>query len=338
MLVSAADARALGIHILKGCGIPELHACTQIDLLLDAELSGRASHGLLRLNRIVERIRNGVTSPTATGRHEWRGQACLEVDGEMGLGPVVALEALRRIVDCASRTGVALAAVRNNNHLGMLAWYVERVASEGHVCIAMTTSEALVHPWGGRRAMVGTNPLAVGVPAHPEPLVLDMATSVVSMGKIHDYAHRNQPIPPHWALDAAGNPTTDAVAAKAGAIAPFGDAKGYAMGLALEVLVSALSGAAIGTDVHGTLDSTAVCNKGDVFIVVHSMAMPDMVSRVTDYLDAVRACPPMAGMAAVTIPGDRSRAARAQRMKDGISIADTVWLQLQSLAEGVTTQ
>jgi LDH2 family malate/lactate/ureidoglycolate dehydrogenase len=124
MLVSVSDARELGTHILKGCGVPDNHASVQVDLLLEAELRGRSSHGLLRLSRIVERIRNGVTNPVTSGRHEWRGGAFLDVDGEMGLGPVVALAALSRIGERAQDTGIALAAVRNNNHLGMLAWYV----------------------------------------------------------------------------------------------------------------------------------------------------------------------------------------------------------------------
>jgi L-2-hydroxycarboxylate dehydrogenase (NAD+) len=338
MLVSASEARALCIRILEGCDVPESHAATQVDLLLDAELAGRSSHGLLRLNRIVERIRNGVTNPRTTGHHTWCGRAFLNVDGEMGLGPVVALAALSSIAARAAETGVALAAIRNNNHLGMLGWYVERMALDGHLAIALTTSEALVHPWGGRLAMVGTNPIAMGIPAEPSPLVLDMATSVVPMGKIHDYAHRGQPIPANWALDADGNPTTDAAAAKMGAIAPFGDAKGYALGLALEVLVSMLTGAALGTDVHGTLDSKAVCNKGDVFIVVHAQAMPRVVADVSAYLNAIRECPPIDATSPVTVPGDRTRASREQRMAEGLSVADSVWHQLQELAGGLARQ
>jgi L-2-hydroxycarboxylate dehydrogenase (NAD+) len=331
MLVSVSEARALGTHILTKCGVPDDHAALQVDLLLEAELRGRSSHGLLRLARIVERIRNGVTNPVTTGSHVWRGAAFLDVDGEMGLGPVVASAALARIGKRAREIGIALAAVHNNNHLGMLAWYVERVAADGHVGIALTTSEALVHPWGGRKAMVGTNPIAIGVPAEPRPLVLDMATSVVSMGQIHDYAHRHQPIPAHWALDADGHPTTDPVAAKAGAIAPFGDAKGYALGLAFEVLVSTLTGAAFGTDVRGTLDSTSPCNKGDVFIVVHAEARPDIVKHVTAYLNEIRACPPIDGATAVTVPGDRADVCRERRLAEGISIADEVWSRLKDL-------
>ncbi len=222
------------IKALTCSGVPASQARVQAELLVEAELRGRPSHGLMRLPRLVDRIRNGVASPAATGAQTWRGSALLEVDGEKGLGPVVAFSALEKVCLRAKESGVAAAAIYNSNHLGMLALYAERVAQQGQVLLVLSTSEALVHPWAGRRALIGTNPIAIGVPAHPKPFVLDMATSAVSMGQVHDYAAREQPLEPGWALDAQGNPTLDAQAAKNGAIAPFGDAKGYALGVAFE--------------------------------------------------------------------------------------------------------
>jgi LDH2 family malate/lactate/ureidoglycolate dehydrogenase len=157
--------------------------------------------------------------------------------------------------------------------------------------------------------------------------MMDTATSLVSMGEIHDYASRGQAIPPDWALDADGNPTTDPDAAKKGAIAPFGQAKGYALGLAFELIVSSLSGAAIGTEVRGTLDDTDVCNKGDVFIVIDGPRRDLQV-----YLEEIRSLPPAAGFSNVLIPGERGRACRARRLKEGIPISDEVWARLQALA------
>jgi LDH2 family malate/lactate/ureidoglycolate dehydrogenase len=209
----------------------------------------------------------------------------------------------------------------------MLGWYAERVAAEGFTIIALSTSEALVHPWGARRAMLGTNPIAIGIPTEDGSFMMDTATGVVSMGEIHDHAHRKVPIPQHWALDAAGNPTTDAEAAKKGAIAPFGQAKGYALGLAFELLVSSLAGAAIGTDVRGTLDDTEISNKGDVFIVIDGPHYGLMA-----YLDEIRALEPAAGFDRVLIPGERGRVCREQRLRDGVPIADEVWERLQILA------
>jgi LDH2 family malate/lactate/ureidoglycolate dehydrogenase len=213
----------------------------------------------------------------------------------------------------------------------MLAWYGDYIAREGLITIAVTTSEALVHPWGGSRALIGTNPLCIAVPAEPEPLVLDMATSLVSMGKIHDHANRGTAIPEGWALDAHGNPTTDPNAAKDGAIAPFGGAKGYALGLALEVLVTSLAGAAIGTAVTGTLDSDTVCNKGDVFIVISPPRSAAIAEAIHAYLDEIRASAVPGSGRSVNVPGDRSRAARTRSLAEGVEIDNALWQQILSL-------
>ena len=172
----------------------------------------------------------------------------------------------------------------------------------------------------------------IGIPASPEPFILDMATSLVSMGQIHDYALQGRELPREWALDAEGRPTTDPTAAKAGSIAPFGGAKGYALGLAFEVLVSSLTQAAIGTEVRGTLDSVEPCTKGDLFIVINTASGSDASRRVAAYLQTIRECPPADGFSSVSVPGDRSRACRSQRLRDGLPLADNVWQQLQALS------
>lgn len=330
--VASAEARRVSEAALRRAGVPAQAAALQVDLLIEAELRGRASHGLLRLPRLTDRIANGVASPTATGRMEWRSDSFLRVDGQNGLGPVVAMEALRSGAERARRTGVVVVAIAHNNHLGMLAWYAEKIAEQGLVTLGFTTSEALVHAWGGRTAMLGTNPVAIGVPQEGTPFVLDMATSLVSMGQIHDYAQRGEALPPGWALDANGEPTTDAVAATKGSIAPFGQAKGYALGLALELLVVALTDSAIGRDVTGTLDSTRVASKGDVFILIDPGLQPGTTERIGAYLDLVRASGDVQGEGRVAVPGDRAMRVRAERLETGIPLPRPLWAKLRDLA------
>ncbi len=332
MLVPVEEVRKLAEGILLGNGVPVGQAQTQVNLFLEAEMRAIPSHGLLRLRRVVERIHSGATVPGVTGAREWTARSFLSVDGQRGMGPVVAMAALDAIVPRAREDGIAIAAIRNANHLGALAYYAEYIAGLGLTCIALTVSEALVHPWGGRKAMIGTNPIAIGVPAEPHSMVLDMATGLVSMGKIHDHANRGAPIPLGWALDENGDPTTDAAAAKKGAIAPFGGPKGYALGIAFEVLVSSLAGAAIGTGVKGTLDSVNPCNKGDIFIVIappHADAARELVS---GYLDDIRAAAPADPEHPVLAPGDRAQKARAQSLAKGMFIDDGLWADLQKLA------
>ncbi len=332
MLVPVDEVRKLAEGILLANGVPAGQAQTQVNLFLEAEMRAIPSHGLLRLRRVVERIQSGATVPSVKGIQEWTARSFLSVDGRRGLGPVVAMAALDAIVPRAREDGIAITAIRNANHLGALAYYAEYIARLGLTCIALTVSEALVHPWGGRKAMIGTNPIAIGVPAEPHPMVLDMATGLVSMGKIHDHANRGAPIPLGWALDENGDPTTDASAAKKGAIAPFGGPKGYALGIAFEVLVSSLAGAAIGTGVKGTLDSVNPCNKGDIFIVIappHADAARELVS---GYLDDIRAAAPADPEHPVLAPGDRAQKARAQSLAKGMFIDDGLWADLQKLA------
>ncbi|GHJ40914.1 Ldh family oxidoreductase [Streptomyces sp. TS71-3] len=331
VLVDTARLRATLHTILTDHGVPGDAADLQADLLVAAELRGHPSHGVLRLRRIVERIRGGVADPKARGRHHWSGSALLDVDGEQGLGPVVAVEALGAVQERARTSGVAAAVIRNNNHLGMLGWYVERIARDGQIALATCTSEALVHPWGGRRALVGTNPIAIGVPTDGEPLVFDMATGVVSMGKIHDYAHRGLELEEGWALDADGEPTTDPRRAALGAIAPFGESKGYALGLSLEALVAALTGSATGTGVRGTLDSELPSSKGDVFVVFDA-PRPGAAEAIGRYLQLVRDSEPAAGHGPVRVPGDRARQWRTAAQADGIEVTEEVWRDLTDLA------
>ncbi len=332
MLVPVERVRDLAEGILIANGVPADHARTQAGLFIEAEMRAIPSHGLLRLRRVIERIHGGLSVPGAIGRQEWTARSFLAVDGERGLGPVVAMAALDAIVPRAKEDGIAIAAVRNTNHLGALAYYAEHVAGLGLTCIALTISEALVHPYGGRKAMIGTNPVAIGVPADPKPMVLDMATGLVSMGKIHDHANRGAPIPLGWALDENGDPTTDAAAAKKGAIAPFGGPKGYALGIAFEVLVASLAASAIGTDVKGTLDSVNVSNKGDIFIVIAPPHAEAARHLVTGYLNEIRAAAPADPEHPVLAPGDRAHKVRAQSGKRGVYLDDGLWEDLQKLA------
>ncbi|TFD07589.1 MULTISPECIES: Ldh family oxidoreductase [unclassified Cryobacterium] len=335
MLIPVDDVRATATDALLSAGVSPENTEILIRSLVEAELRGFPSHGLLRLPRVIERIRNGVADGHATGQHVWTASAQLSVDGERGIGPVVAHHALAAISQRAKTTGIAVASIANNNHIGMLALYAEDIARAGQVLIGFTTSEALVHPWGGRTAMVGTNPVTIGVPASPDPFVMDMATGLVSMGKIHDYAHRGEVIPEGWALDAAGNPTHDAVAAKSGAIAPFGGAKGYALGLAFEVLVASLTATATGRDVVGTLDSTEVCNKGDVFIVVEPT---NSTTAISNYLAEIRGTDPTNPAHPVLVPGDRALRVRRCGRELGIEVAPEVWGRIIELLSPIKSE
>lgn len=333
MIVKEAEEFDLAVRVLEAQGTPPAAAEMQARVLVEADLRGQHSHGLQRLPTIVERITNGVIDPAGLPRKRWVSESFLEVDGARGLGPVVAFGVVDRLIERADEVGFAVAAVHNNNHLGILACYVERIALAGQIGVAFTTSEALVHPWGGRKAMVGTNPVGMGVPTGGEPFLLDMATGAVSRGKILAFARAGRPLSLGWALDVEGNPGTDASLAIDGAISPFGGGKGYALGLGLELLVAALTGSELGERVRGTLDTTSVCNKGDLFLVFspEALGLTGIVDRVAAYLDEIRASPSAPGAERIDVPGDRARRTRTERAAHGIPIDDSVWAAAERL-------
>ncbi len=333
--ISVQEERDVILAALQRHGAALEPASVQADWLVEADLRGQSSHGIARLPILVARIKAGLLVPNSQPLMAWRSEVVLSVDGARGFGPAVATTALALARDRARMHGISLVAISNAHHLGILAPYVENAADEGMICIALTTSEALVHPWGGRHAMIGTNPIAIGVPAEPSPLVLDMATGQISMGKIIHHSQIGQPLEPGWALDRDGEPTIDPQAALAGAISPFGGPKGFALGLAFEVLIGALTNSAFGTDVHGTLDAVYECNKGDVFICIDQrvVAGSSRTDEVSKYLDDVRSTPAASGSSGVRVPGDRAASERARRHADGVEVASTSWRTAIALAE-----
>lgn len=335
----------IAVRALTRRGAPDPHARVQADHLVAAELRGHPSHGLRRLAVLTQRIDNGLIDPVSPAVVEWSGPGALRVDGARGFGPVVAYRAIDLLRERIADAGVATAALRRTHHLGILAPYVEELAAAGLVGIVLSSTEGLVHPWGGVGALLGTNPIAIGVPASGGDLIVDMSTGAVSAGKILDYRAKGMPLPESWAVDAAGHSTTDAAEAAAGAISPFGGPKGYALGLAFGALVGALTGTALGPDVHGTLDSEHEVSKGDVIIAIDPavLAGSDMRAALGDYFGAIRGSGVDGGR--VTVPGDRARAALRRASGSGVDLSADVWAEISALAgstsdadAGVTTE
>lgn len=332
--VPAADARGLCHAVLAARGTPPAQAEAQTRLLVEADLRGRPSHGLQRLPTLAARIDNGLLDPAAEGRLRWRTSSFLAVDGGHGFGPHVTGQAIDALAGRAATDGVALGAIANASHIGMLAPYLEDLTALGLAGVMLTTSEALVHPAGGRTALVGTNPIGIGLPADPEPFVLDMSTAAISAGEVIAHAHRGDRLPEGRAVDAEGRSTTDPQAALAGAISPFGGAKGYGLALGFELLVALLTGSGLGREVVGTLDTEHRATKGDVILVVDPAAagLSAPAAFFATYLDELRTAPTAPGVEAVLIPGDRMRAERARREAEGIAYPAAVWSRLEDLA------
>ena len=336
IVISSEDERAVIANVLARLGANERECSIQADVLTEADLRGHHSHGLQRLPVLAARIKKRLIRVNIEPEYIWTADSVLSVDGKDGLGPFVAETALERAKSALEQRGIVAVAIRNSSHIGMIGYYCEKRALEGLICLAMTESEALVHPHCGRKALVGTNPIAIGIPSRPTPFVFDMATSTSAIGKIYASKHRGEPIPPGWAIDAEGKPTTDPDAALKGSLTPAAGAKGYGLGISIGILAGLLPGSEIGRLVLGTLDTEFRCTKGDFFLLMNPGAFaggPTLSSRVASYLDELRHSPPQKGSQSVIVPGDRARQMREERLRSGIPLPKEVWLAAERLRD-----
>ena len=228
---------------LERLDVPAGDAADVSGCLTKAELRGVDSHGMVRLPGVFTQA-SGWRRECAAG-HQGRGigTASSLVDGDNGLGPVVGARAMNAALDLAQEHGTGFVGVRNSNHFGPAAYYVEKAVDRGCIGLAISNAPPNMAPFGGKSRFLGTNPVAIGVPAGEEPpLIFDASTSVVARGKIIVAAHSGKPIPEGWAIDPDGYPTTDAQQALAGAVLPFGGPKGSAISFIIDVLCGVLTG------------------------------------------------------------------------------------------------
>jgi len=336
VVASPEDERKLIVEVLSKLGASQAECAIQADVLTEGDLRGHHSHGLQRLPVLATRIKKGLIRVNSNPEYVWTADSVLSVDGKDGLGTFVADSALNVAKSALGQRGIVAVAIRNSSHLGMIGYYCEKKAREGVICIAMTVSEPLVHPHGGTEALVGTNPIAIGIPSDPEPFVFDMATSTSAIGKILAARHRGESIPEGWAVDALGNGTTDPDAALKGALTPAAGAKGYGLGISIGILAGLLPGAEIGRLVAGTLDTEQRCTKGDFFLLLNPAAFaggPTLAKQVAAYLDDLRHSRPRKGSQSVIVPGDRSRQLREERLRSGIPLPREVWQAAERLRD-----
>ncbi|WPB85712.1 Ldh family oxidoreductase [Sediminicoccus rosea] len=330
--LSLAEARALAAAALAAAGAnPEMAALTAA-ALADAEAEGQGGHGLSRVAMYVGFLREGRADGAAVPRvTHARGGAAL-VDAGNGLAyPALHLaeaEAARR----AAEHGVAFIAVTNSHHAGAMALPVRRLARQGLVALAFTNSPYAMPVPGGRRPLLGTNPVAAAFPRrNAAPMVVDLALSEVARGKIMVAAKEGRPIPEGWALDAEGRPTTDAKAALDGAMLAMGGTKGAALALVVEVLCVALGGAAFGFEADSFFaPSPNPPRLGHAILAVD----PGALSGNDAFLDRMEALvTAMLGDEGVRLPGARRDGLAARAEAEGIAVPPALLAQLKAMAD-----
>ncbi len=333
----AAALRAFAERALVLAGARPDDARLTADGLVAADLRGVHTHGVVRLGVYVARLRQRSFDPEATLATVRDSGAMVLLDAGGGLGIPAFVRAMDLAVDRACQHGIAAVGVRNSNHCGMLAYGALRAADRGAIGIALTNADAHVAPWGARTKFLGTNPLAVAVPAGREPpVVLDMATSVVPHSRVQAAAARGEPLPPGWALDREGRPTTDPIAALAGALLPLGGPKGSGLALVVDILAGLLTGAGIGPEIaplYDALDRPQGLGHLCVAIAVEAFVpRQEFAARMDAFIRAVRALPPAEGVDRVYLPGELEHLRAVEYAAAGIPLPPHVVAEVEKVA------
>ena len=320
--LSVAEARELAERAMRGVGYEPEEARILADHVIDAALCGYEYSGLAKLLNVADYPR--FKAPRGPMRVIKETSVSVLFDGGNQSGMLGMYYATRAVIERAQSRGFALVGVNNIWMSGRSAYYVEMVARAGLIGIHTVAAPPMVAPQGGARAALGTNPIAFGFPMEPDPLVIDLGTSAF-MGTDLQFRERlGIPLPEGVALDERGRPTTDAAAARRGALLPFGGHKGYALALATHAL--------------GVLCTGAIDEKSAYLFIAFQ---PDLFVPLEEYrrelaaqIAVIKATPRQEGVAEIRIPGERAYRERARLTREGLEIDRRIQAALIALAEG----
>ena len=316
-------------------GLAPPYARLVAETLVEANLRGVDSHGVVRLPHYATRLRNGSIKARPNITVQRTGPATAMVDGDAGMGQLVAIRAMNEAIALAKEAGVGVVGARNSSHCGAMAYFVELAVKAAMIGMALTHTDPIMVPTGMRGIFLGSNPIAFGAPgAAGPPLVVDMATTNVALGKVIVAKEEGRPIPPDWGVDAAGKPTTDP--ARVTGLAAMAGPKGYALAAMIEVLCAHLMGVPFGlhvTKMYGELEKPR--NLGHLMLALDIGRFSDpatfraqidrFISEVHEQAPADPARPPLA-------PGEPERLTAAERLKSGVPLGAGVLADLEKLA------
>lgn len=337
--LDCARLTELTVAAFRTLGLSAEDAADAADILVLADLFGLRTHGTSRIESYGERLHIGGIKPTPSIVVEAVGPALFRLDGDNGVGPLVGHRALQVAMKAAREQGIACVFVRGSNHFGPVSPYSYLAAQQGFASIIGSNATTTIAPWGGTDARLGNSPVGFGVP-NPggRPFLLDMAISVAARAKIRNALKRGEPIPPTWATDANGQPTTDPKAALDGFLLPIGGHKGYGLALIVDLLAGLLSGAAYLTHVKSWVDDPdEPQNLGHFFILIDTEQLGGaawLASRMADFAAILHGSQPANPSAPVIVPGEIEMDRHDRQLKDGVDIGAEQLAMLEALARG----
>jgi LDH2 family malate/lactate/ureidoglycolate dehydrogenase len=327
--VDPEKARAFAASVYESHGMPAADAALVADSLVQADLWGHQSHGVLRLDWYRARIRAGRMSARTSAEFVANRGAMALIDGHDGVGQVLANRAMNEAIERAKQHGIGAVGVRNSNHFGTAMYYTRRAAQAGCVGFLSTNASPAMAPWGGREKKVGNNPWSIAAPAGTRPpLVLDIANTAVARGKVYLARQRGESIPEGWALDAQGRPTTDPRAAIEGIILPLGGHKGYGISVMMDVLSGVLTGSAFASAVHGPYQSEHRSGAGHLAIAIDVEAFQpraDFEQHIDALIAELKSTPRAPGVEEIFYPGEIEARQAERNAREGLALpADTI--------------
>ncbi len=333
--VESATLRSTLANLLITAGVREEDARIVADSITTAELFGFQSHGVIRIPHYLKRLRIGSINKCPEIRVVKRSGNMAVVDGDHGLGHAIAHFAMNEAIGLAEN-GVGFVGVRNSSHFGIAGYFALQAIRKDMIGIVISHTDAAVVPYGGRKPAVGTNPLAVAVPTDREyPILLDMATSTASLGKVLVARDKGESIPPDWAVDEEGNPTTDPHRAKY--LLPMAGAKGYGLALIFDILSGPLTGALFGKNIplmYGDYEKHRELGHFMGAINVGRFVQVGQFKRnVGIMMDDLHATPPAKGFERVLVPGEKEYLTMLAYERDGIPIPHGTMNDLRSAAK-----
>lgn len=332
----AADLVTLARDLLAAAGAPGDKALLVAEALVDADIEGLGSHGLMLLPMYLDRIAAGSVVPSAEGRIVSDTGTQIVFDAENGLGHVTAARAAALAVERAAEHGLAAVAVRNVFHFGAAGRFARTMAEAGCVGMVMANTRPLMPAPGGAERVVGNNPIAMAVPGPAGPIVLDLALSAGAMGKIRLAESRGATIEPGWATDAAGTPTTDPGEAIRGMLLPAGGPKGFGLAVMVDLMTGGLASGAIGEAVSPLYgDLAKPYGSANLFLAIDIAGfrpLADFTAAAGMFADRIRASRTAPGAGPVRMPGDRASEAH-RSFVGGCSLAPATRAALVAAAE-----
>ncbi len=343
-------------RVFVALDVPEEDAAITADVLVAADLRGVDSHGVARLRRYVQGIRDGVMRPRPEVHVVRETPATALMDGGAGLGQPIGVRAMRLAMEKAQEVGAGFVAVRNSNHYGIAGYYAMMALEAGNLIgISSTNAALLVVPTFGRDAILGTNPISVAAPSGQErPFVLDMATSTVPQGKLEVYERMGKPLPLGWATDETGHPTEDAgrvlrniKARTGGGLLPLGGAgellgghKGYGLALLVDILCGVLPGAGYADTIYPKTSNgrPLPANVGHFFGALRVdgfRPLEEFRTTMDDIITRLKNAPKAAGQERIYIHGEKEFEEADRRQVEGIPLLRKVYDDLRAIAQEV---